>query len=76
MCVAEEVLDYQPQNLEALLVLAASQVELGLDRRARATVSLIHEKFPALDVAAWLDKNPYTNTDMVERWKNDLATVE
>jgi len=30
--IAESVLEYQPHNLEALLVLAAAQAELGLDR--------------------------------------------
>ncbi len=35
--MAEMVLEHQPHNLEALLVLTAAQVELGLDRRARAT---------------------------------------
>jgi len=35
--VAAEVIEYQPRNIEALLVLAASQNHLGLERRARAT---------------------------------------
>ena len=32
--IAEAVLEHQPGNLEALLVLAAAQKELGLERRA------------------------------------------
>jgi len=73
--VAEMVLEYQPQNLEALLVLAAAQVELGLDRRARATVEQIRDRYPNVDVAEWLDGNPYRSRDMVSRWKDDLIAA-
>ena len=73
--VAEMVLEHQPRNLEALLVLAAAQVELGLDRRARATVEKIRDRFPTVDVAAWLDRNPYRSRDMVTRWKDDLTAA-
>lgn len=71
--LAEAVLEYQPNNLEALLVLAAAQVELGLERRARATTELIRERFPSVDVEAWLDRNPYQIPEMVRRWKDDLV---
>ena len=73
--LAEMVLEYQPHNLEALLVLAASQMELGMERRARATVDLIQERFPSADVATWLDKSPYESREIVERWKGDLASA-
>ncbi|MDJ0923742.1 MAG: adenylate/guanylate cyclase domain-containing protein [Acidimicrobiia bacterium] len=73
--LAEGVLDYQPNNLEALLVLAAAQVEQGLDRRARATSELIKERFPAIDVEEWLDKTPYQRREIVERWKGDLMSA-
>jgi hypothetical protein len=73
--VAEAVLEYQPHNLEALLVLAAAQVELGLDRRAKATVQRIKEQFPSVDVEAWLDRNPYQSQDLLERWKQDLTVA-
>jgi hypothetical protein len=73
--VAEMVLDYQPNNLEALLVLVASQVELGMDRRARATTKMIQERFPSVDVEAWLDKNPYQVHELIERWKKDLSSA-
>ena len=73
--MAEMVLEYQPHNLEALLVLTAAQVELGLERRARATAELIRERFPAVDVAAWLEGNPYQGRDVVERWRNDLISA-
>ena len=72
---AEAVIEYQPNNLEALLVLAASQVELGMDRRARATSELIKERFPAMKVEDWLARNPYQDAAMVERWKKDLAAA-
>jgi adenylate cyclase len=73
--IAESVLEFQPNNLEALLVLAAAQAALGMDRRARATAELITERFPAVDVEAWLDKNPYQDPETVRRWKTDLAAA-
>lgn len=73
--VAEEVLEYQPNNLEALLVLAAAQVELKLDRRATATAQVIRDTFPATDIDEWLSRSPYQNEDIVIRWKKDLAAV-
>ncbi|HEY5650219.1 MAG TPA: adenylate/guanylate cyclase domain-containing protein [Acidimicrobiia bacterium] len=73
--LAQGVLDYQPNNLEALMVLAASQVELGLERRARATGDLIKQRFPAVDVESWLDKTPYQRREIVDRWKDDLTSA-
>lgn len=73
--MAEMVLEHQPHNLEALLVLTAAQVELGLDRRARATAELIRERFPTVDVAVWLDGNPYRGRDVVDRWRDDLISA-
>lgn len=73
--LAEGVLDYQPNNLEALLVLAAAQVELGLERRSRATAELIKERFPSVDVKDWLDKTPYQRREIVDRWKGDLISA-
>jgi adenylate cyclase len=72
---AEAVIEYQPHNLEALLVLAASQVELGLDRRAHATAELIKERYPAVNVEKWLAENPYQDPAMVDRWKKDLTAA-
>jgi len=73
--VAELVLDYQPNNLEALLVLAAAQEEMGLHRRAQATARLVEERFPAVDVGRWLDHNPYQDRTVVDRWKEDLVAA-
>ena len=73
--IAEAVLDHQPKNLEALLVLAAAQQELGLDRRAEATAQTIRERFPSVDTEAWLDRHPYQRREIVERWKGDLASA-
>jgi adenylate cyclase len=73
--VAEMVINYQPQNLEALLVLAAAQKEMGMNRRAKATTEIIRGRFPAVDVAAWFDKSPYQIKEVVERWKKDLASA-
>ncbi len=71
--LAEAVLEYQPNNLEALMVLAASQVELGRERRARATADLIRRRFPTVDAQAWLEKTPYQRREIIDRWKDDLA---
>ena len=73
--VAESVLSYQPHNLEALLVLAAAQKELGLDRRAEATARVIRERFPSVDVADWLTTRPYQDEAITERWTADLAAL-
>ena len=73
--IAETVLAHQPKNLEALLVLAAAQTELGLDRRARATSDLIRDRFPSVKVNEWLEGNPYQDTELVEHWKRDLQTA-
>lgn len=74
--VAESVLEYQPNNLEALLILAAAQIELGLDRRSQATAAAIRERFPAVDISSWIDKNPYQDKEAVARWKADLASLD
>ncbi len=71
--VAEMVVEHQPHNLEALLVLAATQAELGLERRAKATAGMIRERFPATDVERWLDQNPYRDSGVVDNWKTALA---
>jgi adenylate cyclase len=70
--VAEEVLEHQPKNIEALLVLAASQSQLGLDRRAHATGATIAERFPDADPSQWLASNPYQDDKFVDRWQRDL----
>ena len=72
---AETVLETQPNNLEALLVLAATQVRLGMERRAKATAETIKERFPTVDVQTWLDNNPYQDREMVEAWRRDLVEV-
>ena len=69
---AEAVLEYQPHNLEALLVLTASQQEQGLERRARATAELIRERYPSVDIGEWLASRPYQDPDLVARWRSHL----
>ncbi|MCL1599950.1 MAG: adenylate/guanylate cyclase domain-containing protein [Actinomycetia bacterium] len=73
--VAEEVLEHQPKNIEALLVLAASQSHLGLDRRAQATGALIVDRFPDADTSQWLLSNPYQDDEFVDRWRHDLESA-
>lgn len=72
---AAAVLEHQPRNLEALLVLAAAQVELGQLRRGRATAATIRRLFPAVDVAAWFEHRPYQIPDVIDRWKRALAEL-
>jgi len=69
---AEEVVSHQPNNLEALLILAASQAALGLDRRANATAGVIKDRFPQTRRDEWLDANPYQDETFVDRWRADL----
>lgn len=73
--LAESVLDYQPRNLEALLVLASAQVELGLHRRAAATAESIRDQFADLDLAGWLASQPYQDAGAVQHWGDNLATL-
>jgi adenylate cyclase len=73
--LAQAVVERQPDNLEALLVLAGAQVEQGLVRRAGATAQLIKERFPGVDVESWIDSSPFQNRDAVTRWKHGLATI-
>lgn len=70
--VAERVLEHQPNNLEALLVLIGAQMELGLERRAKANAELVHERFASVDIAEWLEQNPYQDHAIIDRWKGDL----
>ena len=56
-------------------MLAAAQVELGLERHARSTAELIRERFPSIDVQDWLDKTPYQRREIVDRWESDLMSA-
>ena len=73
--IAEMVLEFQPHNLEALLVLTAAQVEMGLERRARATADLVRERYPTVDISEWLESNPFRSREVVERWRDDLVAA-
>ena len=72
---AEAVIAYQPNNLEALLVLAGAQQEMGLERRAKATAELIKDRYPATDIDKWLSNTPYQNPEMIDRWKQNLVAA-
>ena len=71
--LAERVLEFQPNNMEALLVLAASQSALGLDRRAHVTAEAVKERFPTTSASQWLERTPYQDNEVMERWQRDLA---
>ena len=73
--LAEMVLEHQPYSLEALLILTAAQLEQGMTRRAKATTQIIKEHYPALDVEAWVKRNPYTSQRFIQRWTKDLEAA-
>ncbi len=73
--LSEEVIEHYPDTLEALLVLAAVQTEMGLTRRARATAENIKERFPSLDFDDWLRNHPYKDRAIVDRWRQDLIAA-
>ena len=72
---AEAVVEHQPNNLEALLVLTAAQQEMGLERRARATAEIVKERYPGTDINEWLDQNPYQVPEMVDEWRANLKAA-
>ena len=72
---AEAVIAYQPNNLEALLVLTAAQQEMGFERRAKATAELIKDRYPPTDIDKWLSNNPYQVPEMIDRWKQNLVAA-
>jgi adenylate cyclase len=72
---AETVVEHNPHNLEALLILAAVQQEQGLERRARATADLVRDRFPAADIGRWLDAHPFKDSAFIDRWRDDLVQV-
>ena len=47
-----------------------------LTMRPEATAGIVRERFPSLDVEAWLDRNPYQDQDLIDRWKADLTSVD
>lgn len=73
--MAEAVVEFQPNNLEALLVLAATQAELGLERRARATGEAITDQFSPKAVEEWLASSPYQDQESVARWRQSLVAA-
>ena len=72
--VAEGVVQADPNNLEALLVLAAAQQGLRLSRRARATVGTIIDRFPNARRGS-LAAHPYRDPKILQRWNTHLAAA-
>lgn len=72
---AEWIVDRQPDNLEALLVLAASQQALGLHRRARATVEMLLERHPHVRRDDLPQRHPFRDPDILARWSAHLAAA-
>ncbi|HSJ45200.1 MAG TPA: adenylate/guanylate cyclase domain-containing protein [Euzebyales bacterium] len=72
---AEWIVDRQPDNLEALLVLAASQQALGLNRRARATVGMLLDRHPHVRRDDLPQRHPFRDADIIARWSAHLAAA-
>jgi len=72
---AEWIVDRQPDNLEALLVLAASQQALGLRRRARATVEMLLDHHPHVRRDDLPQRHPFRDPDILARWSAHLAAA-
>jgi adenylate cyclase len=73
--LAEQVVDRQPDNREALQVLAASQQALGLHRRARAAVELLRERHPGTTVDDLPRRHPFRDPEIIERWTAQLSAA-
>jgi adenylate cyclase len=71
--LAERVTDGQPDNREALLVLAASQQALGLTRRARATAATLLEHHPNVRRDDLPRRHPFRDASVIARWSAHLA---
>jgi len=72
---AERLVDGGAETEETLLILAAAQQALGLERRARATAGLIAERFPGTrssDLARW---HPFRDPAVLERWHAHLRAA-
>lgn len=72
---AERVIERQPDKLEALLVLAASQQALGLTRRTRATVVNLLERFPEVRREHLRERHPFRDPAILDRWMTHLAAA-
>lgn len=72
---AEAVVEHQPHNLEALLVLVASQQALGLTRRTRATVAALLDRFPDVRRDDLPDRHPFRDPRILRRWTAHLAAA-
>jgi adenylate cyclase len=73
--IAEQVTERQPANLEALLVLAASQQALGLVRRARATVATLLDHYPDVRRDELPRRHPFRDAEIIARWSAHLAAA-
>jgi tetratricopeptide (TPR) repeat protein len=72
---AEGVLHADPDNLQALLVLAAAQQGLRLPRRARATAANIMHRFPHVRCDDLAAHHPYRDPAILRRWSGHLAAA-
>lgn len=71
----EWIVDRQPDNVEALLVLAAAQQALGLTRRAHATVAALLERHPDVRRDDIARRHPFRDPAIVQRWTDHLAAA-
>lgn len=67
---ADDVVD-----VEALLLLAASQAAVGMVRTARGTADIVRMRHPSADVEELVRSHPFTDPAMGDRWLGHLAVA-
>lgn len=63
-------------DLEALLLLAAAEVAVGMPRRAGATLELARSRFPGTSPEEFVERQPFVDLEVVERWLRHLQPAE
>jgi len=59
-------------DLEALLLLAAAEVAVGMPRRAWATLELAQSRYPGAPIEAFVQRQPFVDPEVIERWHRHL----
>lgn len=72
IATTEGIVDRNPNSLEALLLLAASQEALGLHRRAQATVSTVVTAFPGVRSTDVRRMHHFRDPAAMDRWIEQL----
>lgn len=62
-------------DLEALLLLAAAEVAVGMPRRAGATLDLARSRFPGTSTEGFVRHQPFVDPEVIERWHRHLDSA-